>query len=72
MLSVFAKTFRVKAAIALAALYTLCILAPSAAFAFSASPGSPGIATTENRLQQLATRDFSSSPDGGAAPSWSW
>src|SRR5262249_48564992 len=35
-------------------------------------PGSPAIATTENRLQQLATRDFSSSPDGGAAPSWSW
>jgi len=39
MLSVFAKTFRVKAAIVLAALYTLCILAPSAAFALSASPG---------------------------------
>jgi hypothetical protein len=39
MLSVFTKTFRVKAAIALAALYTLCILAPAAAFAFSASPG---------------------------------
>ena len=39
MLSVFAKTVRVKAAIVLAALYTLCILAPSAAFAFSASPG---------------------------------
>src|SRR5262249_44905275 len=39
MLSVFAKTFRVKAAIALAALYTLCILAPAAAFAFSTSPG---------------------------------
>ncbi len=39
MLSVFAKTIRVKAAIVVAALYTLCILAPSAAFAFSASPG---------------------------------
>jgi hypothetical protein len=39
MLLVFGKTFRVKAAIALAALYTLCILAPSAAFAFSANPG---------------------------------
>jgi len=39
MLSVFAKTIRVKAAIVLAALYMLCILAPSAAFAFSASPG---------------------------------
>jgi hypothetical protein len=39
MLSALTKTFRVRAAIALAALYTLCILAPSAAFAFSASPG---------------------------------
>src|SRR6516164_5062255 len=39
MLSDLTKTFRVKAAIVLAALYTLCILAPSAAFAFSASPG---------------------------------
>ena len=39
MLSVFAKAIRVKGAIVLAALYTLCILAPSAAFAFSASPG---------------------------------
>jgi hypothetical protein len=38
MLSVFAKTFRVKAAIVLAALYTLCILAPAAAFAFSTNP----------------------------------
>ena len=39
MLSVLTKTFRVKAAIVLAALYTLCILAPSAAFAFSTNPG---------------------------------
>jgi len=39
MLSDLTITFRVKAAIVLAALYTLCILAPSAAFAFSASPG---------------------------------
>ena len=39
MLSAFAKAIRVKGAIVLAALYTLCILAPSAAFAFSASPG---------------------------------
>src|SRR5215831_16285906 len=38
MLSVLAKTFRVKAAIVLAALYALCILAPAAAFAFSANP----------------------------------
>ena len=38
MLSVFAKTFRVKAAIVLAALYALCILAPAAAFAFSTNP----------------------------------
>jgi hypothetical protein len=39
MLSVLTKTFRAKAGIALAALYMLCILAPSAAFAFSANPG---------------------------------
>jgi hypothetical protein len=39
MLSVLTKTFRAKAAIVVAALYTLCILAPSAAFAFSANPG---------------------------------
>ena len=38
MLSVFAKTVRVKAAIVLAALYALCILAPAAAFAFSTNP----------------------------------
>jgi hypothetical protein len=38
MLSVLTKTFRAKAAIVLAALYTLCILAPSAAFAFSTNP----------------------------------
>jgi hypothetical protein len=38
MLSVPTKGFRVKAAIALAALYALCILAPSAAFAFSNNP----------------------------------
>jgi hypothetical protein len=39
MLSVLTKPFRAKAAIVLAALYVLCILAPSAAFAFSASSG---------------------------------
>jgi hypothetical protein len=39
MLSVLTKTFRVKTAIVLAALYLLCILAPSAAFAFSTNPG---------------------------------
>lgn len=39
MSTIFAKTFRVKAAVVLAALYMLCILAPSAAFAFSANPG---------------------------------
>jgi hypothetical protein len=39
MLSVSTKTFRAKAAILVAALYMLCILAPSAAFAFSANPG---------------------------------
>jgi hypothetical protein len=38
MLSVPTKRFRVKAAIVLAALYALCILAPSAAFAFSNNP----------------------------------
>jgi hypothetical protein len=38
MLSVPTKAFRVKAAIALAALYVLCILAPSAAFALSNNP----------------------------------
>jgi len=41
MLSVPTKSFRVKAAIALAALYALCILAPAAAFAFSDNPKSP-------------------------------
>ena len=39
MLSVLTKTSRAKVAIVAAALYTLCILAPAAAFAFSASPG---------------------------------
>jgi hypothetical protein len=38
MLSVLTKTSRAKAAIVVAALYMLCILAPSAAFAFSANP----------------------------------
>ena len=38
MLSVLTRDFRVKAALALAAFYALCILAPSAAFAFSHSP----------------------------------
>jgi len=39
MLSVLTKTSRAKAAMIVAALYTLCILAPSAAFTFSANPG---------------------------------
>jgi hypothetical protein len=39
MSTILAKTFRVKAAVVLVALYMLCILAPSAAFAFSANPG---------------------------------
>jgi hypothetical protein len=39
MSTIFPKAFRVKAAVVLAALYVLCILAPAAAFAFSASPG---------------------------------
>src|SRR5262245_6660260 len=38
MLSVVAKTVRIRAAITLAALYALCILAPAAAFAFSDNP----------------------------------
>src|SRR5262245_63669812 len=38
MLSALTRTFRVKAAIVLAALYALCILAPAAAFAFSDNP----------------------------------
>jgi hypothetical protein len=38
MLSVPTRSFRVKAAIALTALYALCILAPSAAFALSSNP----------------------------------
>jgi hypothetical protein len=39
MLSVLTKTFRAKAATVVATLYMLCILAPSAAFAFSTNPG---------------------------------
>jgi hypothetical protein len=39
MLSVLTKTFRAKAAMIVAALYLLCILAPSAVFAFSVNPG---------------------------------
>ena len=38
MLSMPARAFRSKAAIVLAALYALCILAPSIAFAFSNNP----------------------------------
>ena len=38
MSTIFPKAFRVKAAIVLAAVYALCIVAPSAAFAFSANP----------------------------------
>jgi hypothetical protein len=38
MLWVLTKTFRLKAAIVLAALYALCILAPSIAFALSSNP----------------------------------
>src|SRR5215470_14624727 len=37
-MSALTKTLRVKAAIVLAALYTLCILAPAVAFAFSDNP----------------------------------
>jgi hypothetical protein len=39
MLSVLTKSFRAKAAIVIAALYMLCILAPSAVFAFSTNFG---------------------------------
>src|SRR5262249_44683236 len=38
MLSVLTKTFRVKAATVLAALYALCVLAPAVAFALSDNP----------------------------------
>jgi hypothetical protein len=38
MSTIFAKTFRVKAAIVLAALYALCVLAPAVAFALSDNP----------------------------------
>jgi hypothetical protein len=38
MLSVPTRSFRIKAAIVLAAVYALCVLAPSAAFAFSGNP----------------------------------
>src|SRR5262245_23191406 len=38
MLSVWTRSFRVKAAIVLAALYAACVLAPAAAFAFSNNP----------------------------------
>lgn len=38
MLAALTRTFRVKAAIVLAAVYALCALAPSAAFAFSGNP----------------------------------
>jgi hypothetical protein len=39
MLASLTRTSRVKAAVVLAALYVLCNLAPSAAFAFSPNPG---------------------------------
>lgn len=39
MLSALTRTFRVNAAVVVAALYALCSLAPSAALAFAASPG---------------------------------
>src|SRR5262245_37649992 len=39
MLSVLTRTFRAIAAAVIAVLYMLCILAPAAAFAFSANPG---------------------------------
>ena len=38
MLSALSKSFRVRAAIVIAALYALCSLAPAAAFAFSNNP----------------------------------
>jgi hypothetical protein len=38
MLSALTKSFRVRAAIVIAALYTLCSIAPAAAFAFSNNP----------------------------------
>jgi hypothetical protein len=41
MLSALTKSFRVRAAIVIAALYTLCSIAPAAAFAFSNNPAVP-------------------------------
>jgi hypothetical protein len=38
MLSALTKSFRVRAAIVIAALYALCSIAPAAAFAFSSNP----------------------------------
>jgi hypothetical protein len=53
MLSALTRDFRVKAAITLAALYALCILGPSAAFAFSHNP-SAAHCLTEDGLTSAA------------------
>jgi hypothetical protein len=38
MLKVMTRTFRIRAAVLLAAVYALCVLAPAAAFAFATDP----------------------------------
>ena len=64
MLAAATKTFRMKAAVVLAALYALCILAPSAAFALSDNPA-VARCLTEDHVGvhvQVSTHD-----DGGKA-----
>jgi hypothetical protein len=49
MLSLPTKVFRIKAAVALAALYAFCLLAPTLAFAFSSDAAVP-FCLTENHV----------------------
>jgi hypothetical protein len=76
MLSVLTKTFRAKAATVVAALYMLCILAPSAAFAFSTNPGIAhclteghvGVHDHGGKLHVHADGTAHQHDDNGAAP----
>ena len=76
MLSVSTKTFRAKAAILVAALYMLCILAPSATFAFSANPsvahclteGHVGVHDHGGKVHVHADGTAHQHDDDGAAP----
>jgi hypothetical protein len=76
MLSVLTKTFRAKAAIVVAALYILCILAPSAAFALSANPtvahclteGHVGVHDHGAKVHVRADGSTHQHDDNGAAP----